>query len=361
MPFRLPVVSLIVAVGIVTLAITAHAQPAPPLWIQSVTVDAAAGTATITGTGFSETCAVTLDGHALTVLPGGTATRLVVVAPVALLATAGTYRLTVTDAVRAVGDAFEITIADRPEVGFTSGERSAPGARQTPTAPGVRAPQFVAPGELVGMRALIEDDVNGNAAFGSDALASNTSGFGNTAGGYHALFNNTTGSQNTALGMVALNANVSSGANTAVGYGSLPNLIGAIFPKGHNTSVGAFSLEGNTTGFDNTALGVSAGGAVTTGNDNIHIGAYVYGLAADTNTTRIGLPYYYNPDTPPLGQNRTFISGIRGTTVSGATPVGVTSDGQLGMADKLGAGVGYGCATCYQNGTIELYNPAPAT
>jgi hypothetical protein len=27
------------------------------------------------------------------------------------------------------------------------------------------------------------------------------------------------------------------------------------------------------------------------------------------------------------------------------------------MADKLGAGLGYGCDTCYQNGTIELYNP----
>src|SRR5262245_52890470 len=109
MPFRLPVVWLIVAAGIVTPAITALAQPAP-LWIQSVTVDAGAGTATITGTGFRETCAVTLDGHALTVLPGGTAARLVVVVPASLLATPATYRLTVTDAGRQAGDAFEITI-----------------------------------------------------------------------------------------------------------------------------------------------------------------------------------------------------------------------------------------------------------
>src|SRR5262245_15412424 len=122
MPFRVPVGSLIVAAGIVTLAITAHAQPAPPLWIQSVTVDAAAGTATITGTGFSETCAVTLDGHALTVLPGATAARLVVVAPAALLATRGTYRLTVTDGRRQAGDAFEITIGERPEVGVPAGQ-----------------------------------------------------------------------------------------------------------------------------------------------------------------------------------------------------------------------------------------------
>src|SRR5262245_10555899 len=105
----------------------AFAPEPQPLWIRSVTVDAAAGTATITGTGFSETCAVTLDGHALTVLPGATAARLVVVVPVALLATPGTYRLTVTDARRQAGDAFEITIADRPEVGLTAAERAAPG------------------------------------------------------------------------------------------------------------------------------------------------------------------------------------------------------------------------------------------
>jgi hypothetical protein len=110
---RFPVVSLFVAVGSFTLAITSHAQTAP-LWIQSVTIDAAAGTATITGTGFRETCEVTLDGHALTVLPGGTAARLVVVAPAALLATPGTYRRTVTEAGRQAGDASEITIADRP-------------------------------------------------------------------------------------------------------------------------------------------------------------------------------------------------------------------------------------------------------
>src|SRR5262245_25619544 len=113
MPFRFPVVSLIVAAGIFTLAITANAQHAPPLWIQSVTVDVAAGTATITGTGFTETCAVTLDGHVLTVLPGGMPTRIVAVMPETLLTTPGTYRLTVTDTGRQAGDAFEITIADR--------------------------------------------------------------------------------------------------------------------------------------------------------------------------------------------------------------------------------------------------------
>jgi hypothetical protein len=29
----------------------------------------------------------------------------------------------------------------------------------------------------------------------------------------------------------------------------------------------------------------------------------------------------------------------------------------LGVTTRLGAGLGYGCTTCYQQGTIELYNP----
>src|SRR5262245_27665149 len=73
------------------------AQETPPLWIRSVTIDTGATTATITGTGFNETCGVTQDGQALTVLPGGVPSRLVAVVPTLLLATPGTYRLTVTD------------------------------------------------------------------------------------------------------------------------------------------------------------------------------------------------------------------------------------------------------------------------
>src|SRR5262245_24815077 len=87
-----------------------EAQEAARIWIQSVTVDASAGTLTITGTGFTDTCEVTLDGQVLTVLSGATATRLVAAAPAAVLATPGTYRLTVVDPARRSADAFEITV-----------------------------------------------------------------------------------------------------------------------------------------------------------------------------------------------------------------------------------------------------------
>jgi hypothetical protein len=316
MPFRFPVVSLIVAAGIFSLAFTAHAQHASLLWIQSVTVDAAAGTATITGTGFSETCAVTLDGHALTVVPGGTATRLVVVVPASLLATPGTYRLTVTDAGRQAGDAFEITIAERPEVGLTAADRSGVGARQAPAISGDGALELIPPGEVVGTR-LVEDDARYNSALGHNALVNNTIGTYNTAGGAFALGSNTVG----------------------------------LF----NTAVGGWALASDSNGQFNTALGYFAG-YFAVGTHNILIGSDVRG-GTESNTLRLGLPYNPAAVPVPAGISRTFVAGIRGTTVSGATPVGVDANGQLGMADKLGAGAGYGCATCYQNGTIELYNP----
>jgi hypothetical protein len=275
------------------------AQETAGPWIQSVTLDAAAGSATITGTGFTETCAVTLDGHALTVLPGGIATRLVALVPATLLASPGTYRLTVSDAGRRVGDAFEVTIAALP----TGTDRAGIDGRTRPTDAPVldfdrRGPQFMARGEVIGARLVENVGSPYNAAFGYQALSGNFGGSFNTAGGYYALPHN--------------------------------------------------------SGLMNVALGYEAGGRAF-GNHNILIGAQVFGTD-ESNTIRLGYPF--NPNLSPAGgQNRTFVAGIRGTSVTGATPVGVTADGQLGMADRLGAGAGYGCATCYQSGTIELYNP----
>src|SRR5262245_26327781 len=234
MPFRVPVVSLIVAACLFAFANTARAQDAPPLWIQSVTVDAAAGTATITGTGFSETCAVTLDGHAMTVLSGGTATRLVVVAPAALLATPGTYRLPVTDAGRQAGDAFEITLAGIPAVTTGAGTHADPGDG-TSLSPGLRAASFAASDDRVGPR-LIE---NGGSPW--------TTAVGNFAGG------GSTGPENTAVGYSALLSNTTGAYNVAVGSKAM------LYGNGsRNVGVGAAALY-NSTGTFNTAVGIGAG------------------------------------------------------------------------------------------------------
>ncbi|MEZ5290564.1 MAG: hypothetical protein R2745_05750 [Vicinamibacterales bacterium] len=179
-----------------------------------------------------------------------------------------------------------------------------------------------------------------NTAHGGSVLASNTTGLHNTASGYIALRFNTTGSYNTAGGSLALGAattasfntaygglalgSTTTGAsNTASGYGALYlNTTGTL-----NTAVGQNALVNNATGSSNVAVGQGAGFNATTGSYNVYLGADVAGTAADTNTLRIGLPY---DGGTGMGQNQTFIAGIRGTAVTGGEVVFVDAAGKLG-------------------------------
>jgi len=177
---------------------------------------------------------------------------------------------------------------------------------------------------------------NQTTAEGDSALFSLTTGANNTAIGFHALFNLTTGNQNTATGESALFSTTIGNYNTATGDSVLiDNTTGhrntatgasALFSNTTgfgNTAVGAFAMLSNTTGSRNIAIGRGAGANNTTGNDNITI---VYngggGPALGSGTTRIGSEGI---------QTTAFIAGIAGIPVSGS-PVGVTSDGQLGVA-----------------------------
>jgi len=213
-----------------------------------------------------------------------------------------------------------------------------------------------------------------NAAFGTNALTHNVDGFSNTATGHFALSGNTSGSYNTAHGFATLTANTTGGFNTAAGVWSLRyNMTGM-----ENTATGSASLSGNLTGSrntamgsdalrsataseNNTAFGYSAGAThigsnntfigyfagskayigypvMKTGNNNVALGSFSGwewstgsnniaignpGISADTNTIRIGTQGT---------QNKTFIAGIRGVTVTGAVPVLVNASGQLGIA-----------------------------
>src|SRR5207244_12069655 len=88
------------------------------------------------------------------------------------------------------------------------------------------------------------------------------------------------------------------------------------------TTVSQQGLSKNTAGANNTALGALAGQNLTTGNNNIDIGANVLGVAGESNKIRIG---------KQGTQNGTFIAGIFGVAVSGSTVV-VNSSGKLGVA-----------------------------
>ena len=184
----------------------------------------------------------------------------------------------------------------------------------------------------VGAGTLVLNTGDQNTATGAGALLSNTIGASNTASGAFALFNNTNGGANTANGVSALERNNVGGLNTAAGFFAL-YLNGS---GSSNTAMGYEALFSNTTGFENTAvgagaltfnngtgntaLGVFAGGALSTGDNNIDIGYFVDGVAGESNTIRIG-----NADITDI-----FISGISGTTVASGAAVLVDSSGHLG-------------------------------
>jgi hypothetical protein len=177
-------------------------------------------------------------------------------------------------------------------------------------------------------------DASGNTQLGVGALALATpAGPNNTAVGMNALGANTTGSTNTAIGDTALQSNTIGSGNTAIGQGALGQSTTGV----QNTAIGVGALQHNNTGFNNTAIGFGALGASTSGHDNFGIGNAAgslagfngnwnvfianQGQATDSNLIRIG----------DSNQNRTFISGISGVSVSGVA-VQVDANGQLGVA-----------------------------
>src|SRR5215470_8252612 len=202
----------------------------------------------------------------------------------------------------------------------------------------------------VGFQALLLATGNDNTAVGSEALFFDTGGHDNTATGFQALFNNTSGIENVASGAFALIDNQTGDFNTATGTGALQANVGG----DANTATGTAALSDNTSGINNTANGVNAlffnitghdntadglnallnnkgssnvgvgsqaGSNLTTGSNNIDIGANVLGVAGEANTIRIG---------KSGTQRKTFIAGIRGVTVANGIGVVIGTTGQLG-------------------------------
>jgi hypothetical protein len=163
----------------------------------------------------------------------------------------------------------------------------------------------------------------GNTAVGSGALYSNATGIDNAASGAAALQSNTTGSFNTASGYRALLSNTTGRGNTASGYGALLSNTTGI----ENTATGNFALFLGTTGSNNIALGYQAGYNLTTGSNNIYIGSQGDSSGVESNVTYLGTQGT---------QTTTYIAGIYNTTTgaSGALPVVVDSNGQLGTTSS---------------------------
>ena len=143
------------------------------------------------------------------------------------------------------------------------------------------------PGAMPGATPTGGDLGLNNAAFGTEALVSNTTGYRNTGIGYAALRSTVTNYANTAIGASAgyslsdpaatgntavgsraLFASVTGYFNTAIGSDSLQSNLGGY----QNTGCGKNTLYTNTTGYYNTALGMNASYANTTGFQNTAVG-----------------------------------------------------------------------------------------
>ncbi len=127
------------------------------------------------------------------------------------------------------------------------------------------------------------------------------------------------GTWNVGIGTGALNALTSANQNTCVGFTS-----GLLINSGSaNTAYGYTSLAGLTTGTGNHVFGYLSGNAYT-GAESSNILICNGGVNGESNVTRIG-----NQGTGSLQQNKCYISGITGATVTG-TAVLCATDGQLG-------------------------------
>jgi hypothetical protein len=171
----------------------------------------------------------------------------------------------------------------------------------------------------VGAGTLLANTAGRNTATGAAALLSNTTGSSNTANGTLALFRNQNGINNTAIGDDALYSNVDGINNVAIGDSALLQNTGGF----ENTAIGHQALNSNF-GAGNTAVGYFAGQNLTTGNDNIDIGAD--GVAGESGVIRIGRAFI----------GTAYIAGIRGVTTQNADaiPVLIDSAGQLGTASS---------------------------
>lgn len=150
-----------------------------------------------------------------------------------------------------------------------------------------------------------------------------TTGAGGNVGlGIATLISLTSGANNLAIGAYSLTLATTASYNTAVGYGSLQGLTTS---GDQNTAIGRQSGYQLQTGGHNVLIGHIAGSAYTTSeSSNIIIGANVTGTVGESNTVRIG-----TQGSGTDQQNKCFIAGISGVTVTG-TAVLCSTIGLLG-------------------------------
>lgn len=180
--------------------------------------------------------------------------------------------------------------------------------------------------------------VSTNAAFGTSALAANTSGSNAVAFGYEALKSQTTATSNAGFGYQALTTCTSGGSNTGIGVSALR----AVTNSSNNTALGGAAGFGLTTGAGNTFLGRSSGTVsspnvtITTGSNNTFVG-YASGATSATAAGTIAIGYLASADA-----STGSTSGTNGPSIAiGSTSAYVGFRGDNTAYTTAGASAGY--------------------
>jgi Chaperone of endosialidase/Domain of unknown function (DUF5011) len=177
-----------------------------------------------------------------------------------------------------------------------------------------------------------------NVALGNSTLSANTTGTHNTALGGFTLAANTTGNQNAAVGYQAEQFNVSATNTVAIGYEAGTGNAGNYNDQGVVTvgEQSGFNLQTNSD--YNTFLGHEAGFNVTTGNDNIILGAspnVVGGTNTHVTTGSNNILLGFNANTPTTTQSNFLnIGGVLFGTLpatSSVTTFSVSSSGKIAV------------------------------
>ena len=179
-------------------------------------------------------------------------------------------------------------------------------------------------------------------AVGHNAYQNGTTGEDNTAIGSHCMVGTVTGSRNTGLGHGALNKVTSGYDNTALGRLAGLEMLGGYY----NTYVGSSAGEKTIGAQGNTFLGFKAGVDITTGVQNVAVGAYAFNKQTETCcNTAVGYASQYYSSTNAAGNNTSLgHEALRGA--SNASPL------TGGRNVAIGRGTMEDCRSGYRNTAI---------
>ena len=197
----------------------------------------------------------------------------------------------------------------------------------------------------------------GNFTMGSTATAAYQSSH-NTGIGYYALNANTTGADNAAVGYLALQPNTSGSYNAALGSTALRSNTGG----SQNVAVGFGALYSNTSGTNNAAIGFDALYANTTGGGNFAMGQGALNNCNGANNCALGSN---TGSSITSGSDNTFLGYSAGSNpsqkVDAVNSTAVGANAYTTASDQMVYGDNNITRHVFTSGQLMISGGSPAT